>query len=71
MSVGEISATPVKTQFGYHLIKLNAKTESKALELEEIRGDLEQMMYNEKRREAYEHKINQLKIMYPVDILTI
>ncbi len=71
MSVGEITEAPVKTQFGYHLIKLNAKNESQALAFEEIRGDLEQMMYNEKRREAYERKINQLKIMYPVDILTI
>ena len=71
MNVGEVTATPVKTQFGYHLIKLNAKTESKALDYNEIRADLEQMMYGEKRREAYERKINQLKIMYPVDILTI
>jgi len=71
MNVGEITDTPVKTQFGYHLIKLNAKNESKELAFEEVRGDLEQMMFNEKRREAYEHKINQLKIMYPVDILTI
>lgn len=71
MSVGQITDTPVKTQFGYHLIKLNGKTESKALEFEQIRDDLEQMMFQEKRREAYEHKINQLKIMYPVDILTL
>lgn len=71
MNVGETTKTPVKTQFGYHLIKLNAKTESKALEFEQIRDDLEQMMFQEKRREAYEHKINQLKIMYPVDILTL
>ncbi len=71
MNAGETTKVPVKTQFGYHLIKLNAKTESKALEFEQIRDDLQQMMYTEKRREAYEHKINQLKIMYPVDILTI
>lgn len=71
MNAGETTKVPVKTQFGYHLIKLNAKTESKALEFEQIRDDLQQMMYTEKRREAYEHRINQLKIMYPVDILTI
>lgn len=71
MNAGETTKAPVKTQFGYHLIKLNAKTESKPLEFEQICDDLRQMMYTEKRREAYEHKINQLKIMYPVDILTI
>ena len=70
MGVGEI-AGPVKTQFGYHIIKLNAKNESKALDLAEIRGELEQMLYSEKRREAYERKINQLKIMFPVDIFSI
>lgn len=71
MKVGEVTAAPVKTQFGYHLIKLNAKNESKALDLAEIRGELEQMLYSEKRREAYERKINQLKIMFPVDIFSI
>ena len=71
MNVGEVTAAPVKTQFGYHLIKLNAKNESKALDLAEIRGELEQMLYSEKRREAYERKINQLKIMFPVDIFSI
>ena len=71
MKVGEVTAAPVKTQFGYHLIKLNAKNASKALDLAEIRGELEQMLYSEKRREAYERKINQLKIMFPVDIFSI
>ena len=71
MNVGEVTAAPVKTQFGYHLIKLNAKSESKELDFNEIRGELEQMLYGEKRREAYERKINQLKIMYPVDIFSI
>ena len=71
MNVGEVTAAPVKTQFGYHLIKLNAKTESKTLDFAEIRGELEQMLYSEKRREAYERKINQLKIMFPVDIFSI
>ncbi len=71
MNVGEVTAAPVKTQFGYHLIKLNAKTASKTLDLAEIRGELEQMLFSEKRREAYERKINQLKIMFPVDIFSI
>ena len=68
MAEGEISKTPVKTQFGYHLIKLNAKNESKVLELAEIRDELYGMLINEKRRAAFESKVNQLKIMYPVDM---
>lgn len=68
MKEGEISETPVKTQFGYHLIKLNTKNESKVLELTEIRDELYGMLINEKRRAAFESKVNQLKIMYPVDM---
>ena len=67
MVVGAISDAPVQTQFGYHLIKLNSKSESKKLEFSEVRDELFGMLENEKRRKAYESKINQLKIMYPVD----
>ena len=71
MNEGEISTEPVKTQFGYHLIKLNSKNDSKTLELHEIREELFGMLINEKRRAAFESKINQLKIMYPVDMMSI
>ena len=68
MEVGTISAAPVKTQFGYHLIKLNSKSEATVAPLAEIKPQLTEMLLNEKRRSAYESKINQLKIMYPVDL---
>lgn len=68
MEEGEISKEPVKTQFGYHLIKLNSKSEAKIAPLAEIKPQLGEMLLNEKRRAAYESKINQLKIMYPVDL---
>ena len=68
MEVGEITDTPVKTQFGYHLIKLNSKSEAKATPLSEIKDRLEAVLLEQKRAKAYESKINQLKILYPVDI---
>ena len=68
MEVGTISAAPVKTQFGYHLIKLNSKSEATVAPLAEIKPQLTDMLLTEKRRSAYEYKINQLKIMYPVDL---
>ena len=67
MEVGAISDAPVKTQFGYHLIKLNAKNEAQQIPLAEIAGDIKEALLSEKRRTAYERKINQLKILYPVD----
>ena len=69
MEIGEVTASPVKTQFGYHLIKLISKKESEVTPLEEIKDEISGMLIGEKRRSAYESKINQLKIMYPVDML--
>ena len=71
MTVGEVTSAPVKTQFGYHLIKLNSKSEATPISLDEVRDELYGMLLNEKRRGAFESKINQLKIMYPVDMMTI
>ncbi len=65
MSVGEI-AGPVKTQFGYHLIKLNAKNEEKVYSFDEIKGQLGDMVMKDKQQKAYQSKINQLKILFPV-----
>ena len=69
MNEGEVSEEPVKTQFGYHLIKLVKKNPERVMEYSEIKDELKESLLSEKRRKAYESKINQLKIMYPVDIL--
>ena len=67
MEVGEITDAPVKTQFGYHLIKLNKKNPAKTPEFEAIAGEIKQGLLGEKRQKAYESKISQLKILFPVD----
>ena len=69
MEVGEITEAPVKTQFGYHLIKLNSKNEESTPTLDEIKPQLYEMLLRDKQRKAYASRINQLKILYPVDIL--
>ena len=68
MSVGEVTSEPVKTQFGYHLIKLNSKNEATVAPLNEVKEGIRGMLLSERQRAAYESKINQLKIMYPVDM---
>ena len=65
MSKGEIKG-PVKTQFGYHIIKVNAKNGAKEMEFEEVKEQIKEMVLREKQQKAYESKINQLKILYPV-----
>ena len=71
MEVGEVTKEPVKTQFGYHLIKLNSKKDASPVPFSEIKEEIKGALMHEKQRAAYESKINQLKIMYPVDILTL
>ncbi len=66
MEEGEVKG-PVKTQFGYHLIKLDSKNEAKEIAFEEIKEQLKAKLIGDKQRAAYTSKINQLKILYPVD----
>lgn len=67
MEVGELRG-PVKTQFGYHIIKLTAKNEASEMAFDEVKGQLSNTVLSEKRQKAYDSKINQLKIVYPVDM---
>ena len=69
MEVGEISKTPVKTQFGYHLIKLNSKNAAEEIPFAEIAPEIKNALLQEKQRAAYDSKINQLRILYPVDMM--
>ncbi len=69
MEVGEITKTPVKTQFGYHLIRLNSKRDGAPIAFDEIKEQVKAQLLGEKQQKAYESRVNQLKILYPVDIL--
>ena len=66
MAEGELSA-PVQTQFGFHLIRLNKKTEGGEMPYDEIKDNLMDALREEKQQAAYQSKVNQLKILYPVD----
>ncbi len=66
MAEGELRG-PIKTQFGFHLIKLNKINDAQPMSFEEIKEQLKQSLLGEKQQQAYQSKINQLKILYPVD----
>lgn len=70
MEVGELRG-PIKTQFGYHLIRLNSKSEPETVSFGDIREQLKQKLIGDKQQAAYQSKINQLKILYPVDKATL
>lgn len=66
MEVGELRG-PVKTQFGFHIIKVTAKNEESEMSFDEVKGQIKNFLLGEKRQKAYDSKINQLKIVFPVD----
>lgn len=58
---GEITKSPVKTQFGYHVIYLDDKKESKNVSLEEVKDDIKNMLMQEKFNQKLEALINEKK----------
>ncbi len=68
LEIGTVSA-PVKTQFGYHIIRVNAKNEPKPVSFNEARESIWQKLIADKREAAYRSRVNQLKIMFPVDMM--
>lgn len=68
LEVGVVSE-PVKTQFGYHIIRTNAKGEAKPISYNEARESIYRKLATDKQQAAYRSRVNQLKIMFPVDYL--
>ncbi len=68
MKVGEISAEPVKTQFGLHLIKLVDKKEASVRPLEEVRSQLAESLLNDKKAGVYKGELAKLREKHTVVI---
>ena len=58
---GEYSKTPVKTQFGYHIIFLEDKIASKALEYKEVEKRISQALIQQKFREHIKKESDALR----------
>jgi parvulin-like peptidyl-prolyl isomerase len=61
MKKGEMSKTPVKSQFGYHVILVTDKQEAKDLAFDEVKGFIEQKLKVEAFKEQMEAKMETLK----------
>ena len=55
---------PVATQFGYHLIKVEAKNEATVAEFEEVREQIRRNLLGQKQNQAYSDKAAELKAKY-------
>ena len=55
---------PVQTQFGYHLIKVEGKTEAGVMAFEEVANQIYSMIISQKQNEAYSAKFEELKEKY-------
>ena len=64
MNNGEVSG-PVKTQFGYHSIKLENKNESSIPEYDEVAEEVGKTLLFQKQGEVYQQKLNEVKEKYP------
>jgi len=64
---GEISK-PVKTQYGYHIIKVTDRKEGAALEFDKIKDLLAQKLTSQKQKELFDSYVNTLKNSYKPEI---
>lgn len=55
---------PVKTQFGYHLIKVEKKNEASVVEFEQIKENLRTNLLQQKQSIAYNQKVEEMKKKY-------
>jgi peptidyl-prolyl cis-trans isomerase C len=64
---GDIS-DPVKTAFGWHIIKLEEKKPSTVISYDEVKPQIIQYLSNEKRTQKYREELDVLKKEYKVEI---
>lgn len=67
MDEGQISE-PIKTQFGYHIIKLVSRKEAAISPLEEVKEQIQNHLIDLKQREKFDEATHELKEKYEVKI---
>ena len=65
---GDLSE-PVKTRFGWHIIRLEGRTPSSLEPFDNVKPQLLQYLTNEKKNEAFKNAVEGLKKTYKVEIL--
>ena len=63
---GEVTKTPVKSQFGYHIIKLTGKRDAMELTFTEAEEKVKSALMNKKQQEEYYKAVDTLREKYEV-----
>ena len=61
LKVGEVTPSPVKTQFGYHLIRLVDRTPARQQPLEEVRGAIVERLRQNKENAFFQQFVEELR----------
>lgn len=67
LKIGEISG-PVKTRFGYHIIKVTDKKFGPVVEFDRVKDIIQQKLAGEKQKEVFDAYVAGLSKRYKVDI---
>lgn len=59
---------PVKTQFGYHLILVDAITDPEQVPFDEVKENIKKNLMQKTQNEAYHNKIEELKTQFGTEI---
>lgn len=68
MGVDEVS-DPVKTQFGYHIIKKTDHADGKQLTFDEAKNRINEILYNEQSKTIVKDLVDSLKVKFNVEYL--
>jgi parvulin-like peptidyl-prolyl isomerase len=69
MKKGDISKTPVKTQFGFHIIMLNDEKAASKATFDQVKERIKQGLKIEKTRDAVEAKGKALREKAKVELV--
>lgn len=68
MKVGDMSKEPVKTDFGWHIIKITDSKKSETIPFDIVKENARQHLLGEKQNRAFINRVDELKNVYSVDV---